>query len=321
MIPPEQSQRLAQVRLVVTDLDGTLLGPDHRTSPGNRAAVQRATAAGLQVILASGRLGTSVLPLAAELGLPGPHICGNGTYAATGTSAATMATGHLHCLPTPLADHIINAVEATGHQAILFTPSAILANAPNTDTDFLAGYGDAAFTFTGSPLPRRTDIIKILCVTAAPGTTAPGADSSPSPVAPGTSPAQAPHPTEPHLDQHFRDSFGPSVQVLRSGIRFLEFLLPGASKGSALTELMTDLGLAPHQVLALGDNDNDVSMFQVAGQSFAMEGATPAAKAAATWQAGPHEHDAVAQVLDLILAQRASANSDLLPNPHKQDCP
>ena len=66
------------IKLFVTDMDGTLLNREHRISPENRRAVREATAAGVTVTIATGRMHESALPYARELGVDVPIITYNG---------------------------------------------------------------------------------------------------------------------------------------------------------------------------------------------------------------------------------------------------
>jgi hydroxymethylpyrimidine pyrophosphatase-like HAD family hydrolase len=84
---------------------------------------------------------------------------------------------------------------------------------------------------------------------------------------------------------------------MRTGPRFFEFLPPGINKGSALAELMARYAVPREQVLAIGDGENDISMFAVAGMSVAMAGAPPAVQARAIAQTAHCSDDGVALAL------------------------
>src|SRR5580704_13474888 len=70
-----------KIRLIALDLDGTTLTSGREIHPRNLSAVRRATAAGITVVLASGRIRPSIAPFARQLGFPnGPFICSNGAH-------------------------------------------------------------------------------------------------------------------------------------------------------------------------------------------------------------------------------------------------
>src|SRR5262249_9677270 len=77
----------------------------------------------------------------------------------------------------------------------------------------------------------------------------------------------------------------------------------GADKGVALEVACRDLDVGLAEVVAIGDADNDMEMFRVAGGSFAMGQASPAVKAAARAVTASNEDDGVAQAIERLLAE------------------
>jgi hydroxymethylpyrimidine pyrophosphatase-like HAD family hydrolase len=81
----------------------------------------------------------------------------------------------------------------------------------------------------------------------------------------------------------------------------------GADKGAALAVACKELDIHPTQVVAIGDAENDVEMFRVAGTSFAMGQASDLVKAAATRVTAPNDEDGVAQAIHTVLRETAGA--------------
>src|SRR5471030_3098009 len=77
------------IRLLAIDLDGTLLTKERVPHPQNILAIQRAQKAGIRVVLASGRIASSVKQFSCELGLNGMMICSNGSHV-VGTGDAEL---------------------------------------------------------------------------------------------------------------------------------------------------------------------------------------------------------------------------------------
>lgn len=77
----------------------------------------------------------------------------------------------------------------------------------------------------------------------------------------------------------------------------VEINSPAADKGQALIALMEHLGIAPEEVIAFGDESNDITMLRAAGTGVAMGNASDAVKAAADSICGTNEEDGVAEVL------------------------
>ena len=81
----------------------------------------------------------------------------------------------------------------------------------------------------------------------------------------------------------------------------VEILPTGTSKGGALGALIEDMGIAPQQVLACGDGENDIEMLQLAGIGVAMGNADDAVQAAADFVSVPCDQDGVAHALARFL--------------------
>ena len=90
----------------------------------------------------------------------------------------------------------------------------------------------------------------------------------------------------------------PGIAFLRTGDGIIELNSTNASKGNALYILCEKLGIQLENVLAIGDNENDISMLQAAGISVAMENAEDDVKQAAKFVAGHNEEDGAAHFLE-----------------------
>lgn len=257
------------IKLLVTDMDGTLLDLDHQVSPENRRAVARCLQAGIEVVLASGRSFFSVRPQALDLGLSGPQISLNGGM------VADASTGKLHSLRTmdpPLVETVVKKLEGLNFCPIIFAGSGIFSAQKGPATDLIESFGEPPITIVSRrDLEHIPDPVKVLI-----------------------------HSERSPLDEDLAREFGPEVLTIRTGALFLEFQTPGVSKGAALQVLMDERKLRPDQVIALGDNDNDVSLFETAHWSFAVANATAAARKSARFLTVAHTDHAVAQVVESL---------------------
>ena len=86
-----------------------------------------------------------------------------------------------------------------------------------------------------------------------------------------------------------------------SGVTFVECTPEGADKALGLERLCTNLGIDRSEVVAFGDNNNDVSMLAWAGRGIAMQNATADAKAAADEITASNIDFGVAQVLERLV--------------------
>src|SRR6266576_3574504 len=86
---------LSNIRLLATDIDGTLLNPVFKISEGDLSALRRAHAAGIEIVLVTGRRHTFALPMAKQLGFDLWLISSNGAV----TRSLTGETFHRDLLP------------------------------------------------------------------------------------------------------------------------------------------------------------------------------------------------------------------------------
>mgnify|MGYP002612001587 CR=1 FL=1 len=89
----------------------------------------------------------------------------------------------------------------------------------------------------------------------------------------------------------------PGLDVTSSWSMNLELMPAGVNKGMAVSALAQRLGIGPARVMALGDYDNDVSMFSYAGVSVAMANASERARAAARYSTLSNDEDGVAHAI------------------------
>jgi len=95
--------------------------------------------------------------------------------------------------------------------------------------------------------------------------------------------------------------FGDQLYITRTHPRLVEGTAPGVSKGASVLNLCTLLGIDPQRVLAIGDNDNDISMLEVVGYGVAMGNATAGVKAVAQWIAPAIEEEGAAVALQKLV--------------------
>jgi Cof subfamily protein (haloacid dehalogenase superfamily) len=97
---------------------------------------------------------------------------------------------------------------------------------------------------------------------------------------------------------HFRERFGSRLNVTKSYPLFTEIIHPDVSKGRALARLAEQLGIAREEVVAIGDNLNDLDMIEYAGLGIAMGNGAAAVKAAAGWVCPTQAEDGVAVAIE-----------------------
>ncbi len=260
-----------EIQLLALDLDGTLMGEDRVIPERTRRAVRRAMDKGCLVTIATGRGFTPTAHFARELGLNAPLICYQGALIQDYRDGTIV---HTATIPLEVARDLIGFAEArrlemqvyledgrayAGQASPNLEKIAKLAGLPVTGVRDLAGW------LSQPPLKfmfvEREEAIS-------------------------------------DLVSDLQARFDGCLQVVRSWSRLVEVTGPNASKGEALACLAAHLGIAQPATMAMGDQDNDVSMIAWAGLGLAMGNASPAAKAAARVIAPPLEAEGVAWAIE-----------------------
>lgn len=251
--------------LIAIDLDGTLIGETLTISAQDNAAITASQAAGNVICLASGRLYAASSPFAVQLGLKGPII------ALQGAAAYDLSTEQrLFCTPlaVPTALRAYDDLHRRGFHLQLYYGDAL----------YLDTLNDAAryYLSISRVEPVMVPDLRALLTGKAP------AEPGPIKVL-GIGSEQLVSETIPIL----AEACAGFANVFRSMPVFLEVTNPRATKGEALKRIANLLGIDMSATAAIGDSDNDVSMFEAAHTSFAVANATEAAKRAASAVVSP----------------------------------
>lgn len=269
------------VRLVASDLDGTLLGPDSELSPRTAAAVRAAHEAGIVVVAATGR---SYLTATMRLGgAPTVRwlVCSNGAVLYDRQAGVVVERHGLDDEAVPAA---VAAIRAGLPEASFAWESAsglgaeegFLVMAPTRDS-------------------RAEQVIEHL------GPPYPG----------GLTKLMVSHPELRRGDllQALRPFVVDGLVVSASSVPFVEITAPGIDKAFGVARLCRRLGIHRAEVAAIGDHINDVSLLRWAGRSVAMGDAHPEALAAAQEVTQTCEEDGAARWLEALLAGRSGDGS------------
>lgn len=260
---------------VAIDLDGTLLVGES-LSERNRAAVAAAAESGLAVILATARWRQMALRIAEACGISGPLIACSGAQVHDPEIGSDLFDRRL---PVPFVEALYTLCDE--HRCI--------ATVTVDDETLLKLDGDPDM----SQMPPELRHVRSLRET---GLVRPRVA-----VVQGSSVYRMVHDSLApgwRNDVHFADSVGPSGKTM------LTLTAAGADKGRALEVACERLGIAPGRVIAFGDSDNDIPMFRTAGWAVAMGQADEATRAAANEVTGTNVEDGVAQVLEVLTAER-----------------
>jgi hydroxymethylpyrimidine pyrophosphatase-like HAD family hydrolase len=265
------------IELVVTDLDGTLSDPAENIHPRSAAAVRTIVAAGVPVVVATGRRPRSASWVLDPAGLAGPAIMLDG---AVGRDLRNGHTFHQAAFTAEAAQLVLRAFLAAGLEPCLFVehPNAelLIGQRPATHPGHLAR--NRAWT-AEADLARVVQTDQVLTFTVVGGD-----DAALVEVATAVGAAGSASVTPDLVYGGF------TLQVRPSGI----------SKWSGVVAFCRERGLSSDRVLAVGDGANDVELLESAKVACAVDGGHPSALAHADHVIAPPSAGGWAALLDLI---------------------
>jgi Cof subfamily protein (haloacid dehalogenase superfamily) len=270
----------AGLKMLVIDIDGTLLDPQGRISERTRGAVRAAHAAGMIIALATARRYGNTRPIAMELGFDMPLIVCDGAMLVqypqeTILARQTLDSGIGQQAVDILAHHHIQPVvhPDTGlHEEIWTGPAEF-------DNIWIQAY------FTAYPHLMHRMPIEQLC-NGQPDPLRVVAFASEEAIAALT-------PEIASLDCSWN-----SIKRGSYGTAELVVMRRGCSKASGLLALARHFQIAPENVMAIGDNTNDIPMLRAAGWSVAMGQAPASVLASSKAITASNAEDGLAQALE-----------------------
>ena len=269
-------------RLLALDVDGTLLDPDGELRDIVRQAVMAAQQAGLRVILCTGRRFRSARPWAQKLQLDGPIVVHNGALVKDVASAETL---HCHPLPETLCRRGLAVLRQ-------LAPPLIYIDAFHEQVDILTEPMERLHPFQREylqdslPYCRFVDDLSAACLSGVVMLSIMAEADRLQALRPAVEDALA--------------GQGHTKMILNKNYQghILEVLPATVSKWQALERLMAAEGLTAEDVMAIGDDYNDLEMIRGAGLGIAMGNAVDAVRDAAGYVTGSNDDDGVAQALE-----------------------
>lgn len=246
------------IRLLAVDIDGTLLNSQFKVSPEDLAALRRAHDEGVDVLLATGRRHDFAMPIAQQLGFDFSLISSNGAI----TRSLSGETFHRDLLPAATARKLCLAMkEFRGNMVLTFdkeTKGAIVLERMDLLTSSIQKWLEKNIEFIDFVIPVEDSLV--------------------------TDPVQAMFCGPILLMQQALTAIeasgvAPDVTVLRTeypgrDLIIVDVLNAGCTKGHAVERWARHRGIEREEIMAIGDNFNDVEMLSMAGRPFVMGNAS-----------------------------------------------
>ena len=254
------------IRLLALDLDGTLLNPRGRISERNLNAIENARAAGVRVALVTGRRFRDSRPVALELGLDVPLISHNGALT---KHAETLQTVAFLPLPLDAARAALRIGRETGADALLSDDhiglGALVYDHLSGDNIAVHRYITWAMRLHGNEegrnAVRQVDSLEQYL------------DHEPIHLSfSGRCAAMD------QLEEQLKSEMGSTAKILSTKYAEQDFTLldvvnPAASKGAGVAAAGAELSISAEEIMAVGDNYNDLEMLLFAGTGVVMANA------------------------------------------------
>jgi Cof subfamily protein (haloacid dehalogenase superfamily) len=260
-------------KLVALDLDDTLLNAEFEISPRNREAIRRVVEQGIGVTIATGRMYRSALRYARELAIDLPLILYQGAMIREAASGNML---HYRPVPRDLTVEVLRLAAAENYHLNLYIDDQLFIGQETEESRLYQAI---------APIPVQP--VGDLCAFLT---------------------RQAMEPTKlsiinldgrlPDLELFLKSKYAGRLTVMQSRPYFLEITSVEATKGQALKHLAELQHIRMDEIVAIGDNYNDLDMLRMAGMGVAMANAPAAVKEAADLITASNLEDGVALFLE-----------------------
>jgi hypothetical protein len=277
---------MPRYRLLAIDVDGTLVNSSDELTPATQAALRTATAAGIHVVLATGRRYSHTLHLVEPLGIGVPLVTAGGALIKDpGTHETLFKTE----FDRGVLCQLLATLDRAGYDALL-----------NGDT-----FADGFDFYLPCKTRNNRYLDGYLALNPGCGRAWPDFFAAPPPeiFAGFTMGAREEMlAVEKRLHENLPGKI--TTHVLRSP-RYRGFMCElapaGVTKWSGIRRLAAGWGIADAEICAVGDDVNDIPMIRAAGLGVAMGNAVPEVIAAADRIAPTHDHDGLVEVVGWLL--------------------
>jgi Cof subfamily protein (haloacid dehalogenase superfamily) len=284
--PETPSPKPTPIRLIATDIDGTLLNPQFQISPNDLAALRRAHASGIEIVLVTGRRHAFALPIAQQLGFDLWLISSNGAV----TRSLAGETFHRDLMPRETCLNLVTAMQAfRGNSVLTFdkeTKGAIVVEHLDALNASIRRWLEKNMAYIDFIVPIESALVTDPVQAMFCGSMARMAEA---------------------LHALDATGIGNRVTILRTeypsrDLSMIDVLNCGCSKGHALARWSAHRGFHRDQVMAIGDNHNDVEMLEFAGHPVIMGNACEELRARGWSVTLDNAHNGVAAAIEKATA-------------------
>lgn len=267
---------MSKYKLIAFDVDDTLLTTEKVISPKTKQALLNAQKNGIKLCVASGRLPYGVKPYAEEL-----DVLNNGGYYLGFNGGAVLNSGNeligTTYLDSKYIEPVYEVLRPTNVTTMVHKGDIIYADRKVND------YTHIEPDVIGLPLNRVDDIAEFV-------------DWKLHKILLCGEPGEL-----KVVESKLKAKFADDVDIYLSAPWFLEVMPNGVNKGLGVEKVCADMGISMDEVMAFGDNYNDIPMLEMAGLGIAMGNAEDEVKNSADYVTDTCDFDGIAKALSKFL--------------------
>jgi Cof subfamily protein (haloacid dehalogenase superfamily) len=281
-MPPKNDPVANPIRLVIADVDGTLVTQEKLLTQRAAESVLNLSKAGIEFTITSGRPPRGMAMLIDPLKLAQPLAAFNGGVLIQPDLKTVVDQKFL---PAGVPETVIAAIEAHALDVWLYTDIDWFvrdANAPHVAREqWTVKFPPTVVKSFAGLLGRVAKIV--------------GVSDDLARVA--------------QCEKDVQQAGGSHISAARSQPYYLDVTHPPANKGEVVLSLSKLLDIPPAQIATLGDMPNDVLMFKKSGVSIAMGNASPEVQSSATYVTSTNEDEGFAKALEKFVLTARSAKA------------
>jgi len=266
-------------KLLLVDIDGTLIGRDGSISDKDREALAKARQSGIEVCLSTGRVPRACLKIIKQLSLDGYHIFFDGALVSNTNQNEEVYVQPLNKL---IVRQAVEFARSNDTYLELYSATRYFVEQETWGTDIHRQFFDLE--------PVVGDLIKVL-----------DQEQIIKAELMTSSPAEVAKAKSFYLQFNDRLHFSWVRTPAYPRVDFINVVDPGVSKGKALEALVSHLGISMTEVMAVGDGTNDIPLLSLAGLAIAMGNAPDEVKAAAHYVTLDVDHSGLAAAIKRFL--------------------
>ena len=271
--------KLNDYKLLVFDIDGTLVGPSHILDPYTRDILLKLRDLGIHITLATGKNLPATKQIADDLEIELPLVLSNGSIIETRHGKITAKS----VLPFDVTKRVVEICEADNTNLVIYIDNDIIMKEMNAD--IFPIYNQVTFGIVeigqwDNLEGRFAEVNKCLVIE----------QHQPQNLI--------------NLEKKFKQELGDRSDIIFTSTKLLEVLPKGITKVTGIQRLIDSLGIKMSEVMAFGDYDNDIEMLNAAGLGVVVENGSAAAKASADLIIGPCDQNGPAKFLENLMNSR-----------------